>query len=124
MDEGVHILFFFFQNVYQQHDACRDVVVFASLALHWAVHDVFAVFAYVPSVAPPRPPHLANPHALGDLEASADAPLRASARDARAWFDQLTLGDPLRPFTGRPELTIGELRSAAAELGNQLAVYI
>ena len=40
---------------------------------------------------PPKPPWLANPCALSDLEASTDRPLWVSGRDAEVFFDQLLL---------------------------------
>ena len=58
---------------------------------------------------PPMPPMLANPHALGDLEASADRPLWASARDGQSWFDQLLLPDSLKQYMGRPCICLQDL---------------
>ena len=52
---------------------------------------------------------LANPHALGDLEASADRPLWASARDGKSWFDQLLLPEALRRYMGRPCISLEDL---------------
>ena len=48
------------------------------------------------AAAPPPPRHLASPTALLHLEASADHPVRVSKRDARCWFDQLSLPPQLR----------------------------
>ena len=58
---------------------------------------------------PPKPPRLANPCALADLEASEDRPLWISGRDAEVYFDQLSLPAELRPFMGRPAIERCEL---------------
>ena len=41
--------------------------------------------------APPRPPWLASPTALLDLESSEDSPIRLSKRDGKCLFDQMRL---------------------------------
>ncbi len=61
------------------------------------------------AAAPPKPPRLANPCALADLEASHDRPLWISGRDAEVFFDQLGLPEALRPFMGRPAVDRLEL---------------
>ena len=58
---------------------------------------------------PPAPPALASPAGLADLEASSDRPLWTSGRDARIFFDQLRLCPSLRPYMGRPPVTLAEL---------------
>lgn len=61
------------------------------------------------AIAPPVPRHLASPSALLHLEASKERPIRVSKRDARCWFDQLRLPQPLRDWMGRPVVSLTEL---------------
>ena len=65
------------------------------------------------ALRPPVPRHLASPSALLHLEASLERPLRVSKRDARCWFDQLSLVPALREWMGRPAVTLDELSSVA-----------
>ena len=77
------------------------------------------------AAAPPKPPFLANPAALADLEASRDRPLWVSGRDAQVFFDQLQAPAALTPFFGRPGLSMEELRSGPAPLTDEeLAGYV
>jgi hypothetical protein len=52
----------------------------------WNGHDLSTLAAI-----PPKPPHLAGVTALVDLEASDEVPIVAFKRDARCFFDQLSL---------------------------------
>ena len=62
------------------------------------------------AMPPPKPPRLPNLCALADLESSADRPAWISGRDAETYSDQLSLPPALRPFMGRPAVTLVELR--------------
>ena len=73
---------------------------------------------------PPKPPHLASPTALLDLEASHAEPLRLSKRDARCLFDQLRLGRHLEPWMGRPPLRVRELLEASDADRAELESYL
>jgi len=64
------------------------------------------------AVAPLRPPCLANPTPLLWLEASTTHPLRVYKRDARCYFDQLRTPEGIRPWLGRPAVTVAELLAA------------
>ena len=59
--------------------------------------------------APPCPPHLANPTALVDLEAINGIRIRVSKRDAKCYFDQLSLPPAMRQWFGRPCLRISDI---------------
>ncbi|CAE8741020.1 unnamed protein product, partial [Polarella glacialis] len=61
------------------------------------------------ALKPPKPPHLASPSALLDLECSLERPLRLSKRDGRCLFDQLLLPSELRQWMGRPPVRVREL---------------
>ena len=58
---------------------------------------------------PPCLPFMATPAALSTLESSDDRPLLFSSRDGAAFFDQLRLPEELRPYAGRPSVTVAEL---------------
>ena len=62
------------------------------------------------AVPPPCPRHLASPVAFAHMEASAAMPIRVSKRDAKCWFDQLSLPPALRLFMGRPPISVIELQ--------------
>jgi len=62
------------------------------------------------ATAPPKPPLLANPGALAELESSLDRPLWMSARDGEVFFDQLALPPAIVPYMGRPAVRLDELR--------------
>ena len=64
---------------------------------------------YSAAATPPSPPHLANPTALVDLEALDGARIRVSKRDAKCYFDQLTLPPHMRKWFGRPSLKLGDI---------------
>ena len=76
------------------------------------------------AAAPPPPRHLASPTALLHLEASADHPVRVSKRDARCWFDQLSLPPQLRKWMGRPSVTLQELRDIADMSAQEVQSYL
>lgn len=57
----------------------------------------------------PKPPLQATPASLSTLEASDDRPLWASCRDGKVFFDQLRVPLALRPYFGRPAVSIAEL---------------
>ena len=69
---------------------------------------------------PPPPPCIASPAALVDLEASVDAPVLLSKKDAKCYFDQLRLPSHLRPFFGRPPVRLHELLHHAALMDGAL----
>ena len=74
------------------------------------------------AAAPPPPPrHLASPTALLHLEASKERPVRVSKRDARCWFDQLSLPTHLRRWMGRPPVSLRELRDIAGFSADEAA---
>jgi len=58
---------------------------------------------------PLKPPHLANPTPLLNLTASREFPIRVYKRDARCYFDQLRTPDQVRPWLGRPALSVHDL---------------
>ena len=58
---------------------------------------------------PPRPPWLTTPSDLGSLEASDTRPLLMTKRDGKAFFDQLYADPVLRPWLGKPSVTVDEL---------------
>lgn len=70
----------------------------------WNGHDLSTLAAI-----PPKPPHSAGVTALVDLEASAEVPIVAFKRDARCFFDQLDLPEPLRGHFGRPWLRASDI---------------
>eukprot|EP00928_Gymnodinium_smaydae_P061722 TRINITY_DN45745_c0_g1_i1.p1 TRINITY_DN45745_c0_g1~~TRINITY_DN45745_c0_g1_i1.p1 ORF type:complete len:1002 (+),score=67.19 TRINITY_DN45745_c0_g1_i1:59-3064(+) len=58
---------------------------------------------------PLKPPHLACPSALVDLETAANAPFMMSKRDGRCLFDQLSCPTNLVPYFGRPPIYLRDL---------------
>ena len=54
----------------------------------------------------PKLVRLASPTALVNLEAFAESRILVSERDARCYFDQLKLPEVLRPWLGRPSLSL------------------
>ena len=54
-------------------------------------------------------PLLANPAALGNIEASHDRPVWISGRDGKTFFDQLKLPKRFQPFMGRTPVSLEEL---------------
>jgi len=58
---------------------------------------------------PPKPPYLANPAALQDLETIPSKPYFLSKRDGRCLFDQLLAPPHLRQFFGRPPVLVRDL---------------
>ena len=73
---------------------------------------------------PPRPRHLASPTALLQLEATPDAPVRLSKRDAKCWFDQLCLPSHLRRWMGRPPVTLQELSEIGGMSAREAASFM
>jgi len=65
---------------------------------------------------PPKPVHLANPEALARISLLRGERLWASKRDCRALFDQLRAPVDLRPYFGRPSLTVQELQDAGMSM--------
>ena len=64
------------------------------------------------AASPPKPPHLASPAALRDVEIRPGQRLRMWKRDGKCLFDQLRLPAALVPFMGRPPFTIREFCAA------------
>jgi hypothetical protein len=60
---------------------------------------------------PQKPPLLANPSPLLNLQATRDRPLHVYKRDARCYFDQLRVPRELRRWFGRPSLAVRDLLS-------------
>jgi len=60
------------------------------------------------AASPPKPPHLASPAALQDVEIRPGHRLRMWKRDGKCLFDKLRLPAALVPFMGRPPFTIRE----------------
>ena len=61
------------------------------------------------AMRPPRPPHLATPSALPNLEVVNDQRVYVCKRDARVYFDQLALPEALQPYFGRPPVRVRDL---------------
>jgi hypothetical protein len=61
------------------------------------------------AVQPPKPPNLASPSTLIDLQTSAAEPFLLSKRDGRCLFDQLRCPPELVPYFCRPSVTVQEL---------------
>ena len=57
-----------------------------------------------------KPPLQASPASLATLEATEDRPVWLSCRDGRCFFDQLRAPDLLRPFLGRPRVSLKDLQ--------------
>ncbi len=74
------------------------------------------------ALAPPHPPLLANPAALGELCGSDDVPLAASSRDCMVFFDQLRSPIELRPYFGKPPLEAGDLSDEILGEGNGMGL--
>lgn len=58
---------------------------------------------------PEKPPMLASPASLANLEATDDVPQWISTRDGTCFFDQLRVPDHLCPFFRRPSVLIAHL---------------
>ena len=101
---------------------CRShKVVLSSTCLHAA--SVFAVAKAegrqrevwdgaelsLASQKPPHPVLLASPSDLCTLECSDGEPLVLSMRDGKSFFDQLAVVEGMRPWFGKPWITIKEL---------------
>ena len=56
-----------------------------------------------------QPPLQACPTSLATLEATNDRPLWLSTRDGRSFFDQLAVPSAVRPFLGRPVVSVADL---------------
>ncbi|CAE7254004.1 unnamed protein product [Symbiodinium sp. KB8] len=65
--------------------------------------------------------HLVSPTALLHLESSKERPVRVSKRDARCWFDQLSLPTHLRRWMGQPPVSLQELRDIAGFSADEAA---
>ena len=59
-----------------------------------------------------------------DLEAGRKGPIVAYERDARCFFDQLHLGDNLRPFFGRPAWTAGDILRFTDMSADELGLHL
>ena len=73
---------------------------------------------------PPKPPHLAGVSALVDLEASDDVPIVVFKRDARCFFDQLSLLQHLRYYFGRPWLRFADILRYTDMSRRELVSYL
>ena len=85
----------------------------------WNGHDLSTA-----ARPPPKPPHLAGVTAMLDLEAGHNHPIVAYKRDARCFFDQLHLGDSLRPYFGRPTLTAGDILRFTDMTADELGLHL
>ena len=74
------------------------------------------------ALSPPRPRHLASPSAFKGIDMSTAGQLRVSKRDGRCFFDQLLLPSSLRPFMGRPKVSVAELLEAGMTMEEVSAV--
>ena len=72
---------------------------------------------------PPKPPHLASPAALLDVEAPKGKNIRVWKRDGKCLFDQLSLAPALRAYMGRPSCSAGELCDATGIRLSELSRY-
>ena len=70
----------------------------------WNGHDLSEA-----SAKPPLPPLLASPTALTNIEIKPGTRVFVSKRDMKAYFDQLSLADNLRPYFARPPLRLRDL---------------
>ena len=61
------------------------------------------------SRAPPLPPLLASPTAMGHVEVAVGESVWLSKLDGEAFFDQLKLPPPLVPYMGRPAVRVRDL---------------
>lgn len=61
------------------------------------------------ALKPSKPPHLASPSALLNVEISPPRPVLLTKRDGRCLFDQLRVPEELRSWFGRPSITVREL---------------
>ena len=61
------------------------------------------------AIAPPKPPHIANPATLVFLESSIETPIYLYKRDARCFFDQLAIPAEIQRWFGRPRLNVSEM---------------
>ena len=76
------------------------------------------------AATPPPPPHLAHPTALVDMEALDGARIRVSKRDAKCYFDQLSLPPQMRRWFGRPSLKLGDILKCIDMTKDELASYL
>jgi len=74
----------------------------------WAGQHISAL-----SARPPAPPRLGNPGVFSRIVRAPHAQLWFSKRDARAFFDQLRLPSQIRPYFGRPAVTLRDLALAS-----------
>ena len=79
----------------KKNGRCREV---------WNGHDLSQA-----SAKPPLPPLLASPTALTHIEITPGTRVFVSKRDMRAYFDQLSLVDKLRPYFARPPVRLRDL---------------
>ena len=81
--------------VSKKNGRCREV---------WNGHDLSEA-----SVKPPLPPVLASPTALTNIQTTADSRVFVTKRAIRAYFDQLSLVEQLRPYFARPPVRLRDL---------------
>ena len=76
------------------------------------------------SAPPPMPPHLASPTALLNLKIKSSELIYVCKRDARVYFDQLSLPVELRPFVGRPAVRAGDSVKSGGITWQELAATL
>ena len=73
---------------------------------------------------PPAPPHLADPEAFAACKVPRGSQVLMGKRDCRALFDQLLAPPTMRPFFGRPSLTVADLTGAGMKLSEIAACCV
>ena len=73
---------------------------------------------------PPKPVHLLSPTSLLTLEVRPGDHILVCKRDARCYFDQLRLPEALRPWVGRPKLSVDMLLKHAGFTREDLATHL